>query len=298
MDQAEQLRIMMKQKDFIFPQSLPRLISISSGKGGVGKTNIVVNLALALAKLGKKVLILDADMGLANVNILLGLVCSYNIEHLLKREKKIEDILVTGPGGINILPASSGFLEIGRLPETQQLFLLNELHQVLKRIDILLIDTAAGISANVVYFNLAAEENVVIITPEATSLADAYALIKILFTEHKKRYFSILVNAARNNQEAEEVYKKITKVVHHFLGEPILDYLGFIPYDGRIGEAVRQQRAVLDLFPQARCSRYFLEVARLLNEKKTLPVLGPKRLALLGHWPSPSLRGGKRGGEN
>ncbi len=169
----------------------------------------------------------------------------------MKREKKIADILVTGPGGINILPASSGFLEISRLPETQQLFLLNELHQVLGTIDILLIDTAAGISANVVYFNLAAEENVVIITPEATSLADAYALIKILFTEHNKKFFSILVNAARNNREAEEVYNKISKVVHHFLGEPILDYLGFIPYDGRIGEAVRQQRAVLDLFPQA-----------------------------------------------
>lgn len=298
MDQAEQLRLMMKEKDFIPPDKFPRLISISSGKGGVGKTNIVVNLALALAKLGKKVLIFDADMGLANVNILLGLVCPYNVEHLLKREKKIEDILVTGPGGINILPASSGFLEIGRLPESQQLFLLNQLCQVMRRVDILLIDTAAGLSPNVIYFNLAAEETVVVITPEATSLADAYALIKILFTAHSKNYFAILVNAARNTQEAEEVYKKIKKVVHHFLGKPILDYLGFIPLDRHIGEAVRQQRAVLDLFPQARCSRYFLEVARLLNEKKMPPAMTSKGLSLWEHWRSPGLRKGDLGGEN
>ncbi len=281
MDQAENLRIMMQKRVFNLTDKLPRLISISSGKGGVGKTNIVVNLALALAKLGQKVLILDADMGLANVNILLGLVCPYNIEHLLRREKRIEDILVNGPGGINILPASSGFLEMGRLPESQQLFLLNELEKVLTAIDILLIDTAAGISANVVYFNLKAEEIVIVITPEATSLADAYALIKILFTEHRKNHFTILVNSARNSQEAEGVYQKIKKVVHHFLGEPILEYLGFIPFDSRIGEAVRQQRAVLDLFPQARCSRYFLEVARLLKEKKTTPLLA-ERKSLLG----------------
>ncbi|MGQ9694872.1 MAG: MinD/ParA family protein [Thermodesulfobacteriota bacterium] len=298
MDQAEQLRIMMAQKDFIPHDKFPRLISISSGKGGVGKTNIVVNLALALAKLGKKVLILDADMGLANVNILLGLVCPYHIEHLLKGEKKIEDILIAGPGGINILPASSGFLEIGRLPEPQQVFLLNELHQVLKTVDILLIDTAAGISANVIYFNLAAEENVVVITPEATSLADAYALIKILFTEHKKNYFAILVNAARNNREADDVYKKIKKVVHHFLGPLILDYLGFIPLDSRMGEAVRQQRAVLDLFPHARCSRYFFEVARLLSEKKTTSLMAQKKLSLRGYWRSTGLRRGTAGGEN
>ncbi|MGB9697788.1 MAG: MinD/ParA family protein [Thermodesulfobacteriota bacterium] len=298
MDQAEQLRIMMNKQTFISPDKFPRLISISSGKGGVGKTNIVVNLALALAKLRKKVLIFDADMGLANVNILLGLVCPYNIEHLLKREKKMEDILVAGPEGINILPASSGFLEIGRLPESQQHFLINELHQVMKAVDILLIDTAAGISANVVYFNLAAEETIVVLTPEATSLADAYALIKILFAEHGKKNFSILVNAARNSQEAEEVFKKITKVVHHFLGDLTLDYLGFIPFDSRIGEAVRQQRAVLDLFPQARCSRYFLEVARLLDKKKTVHVLAGRESLFWRPGQNFGFRGGKIGGEN
>ncbi len=298
MDQAEQLRMMMNKQTLMSPERFPRLISISSGKGGVGKTNIVVNLALALAKMQKKVLIFDADMGLANVNILLGLVCPYNIEHLLTREKKIEDILLAGPAGINILPASSGFLEIGRLPEIQQHFLLNELHRVVRAVDILLIDTAAGISANVVYFNLAAEETIVVITPEATSLADAYALIKILFTEHSKRNFSILVNAARNSQEAEGVFKKIKKVVHHFLGDPTLDYLGFIPFDSHIGEAIRRQRAVLDLFPQARCSRYFFEVARLLEEKKTVPVLAERRNFFGRLKQNFGFRGGKIGGEN
>jgi len=298
MAQAEQHRIMMNKQTLMRQDRYPRLISISSGKGGSGKTNIVVNLALALAKMQQKVLIFDADMGIANVNVLLWLVCPYNIEHLLKREKKIEDILVTGPGGINILPASSGFLEIGRLPETQQLFLLKELQQVMRGVDILLIDTAAGISANVVYFNLAAEETIVVITPEATSLADAYALIKILFTEHSKRNFSILVNAARHSQEAEGVFKKIKKVVHHFLEDPTLDYLGFIPFDSHIGEAIRRQRAVLDLFPQARCSRYFLEVARLLEEKKTVPILAERRNFFGRLKQNFGFRGGKIGGEN
>jgi flagellar biosynthesis protein FlhG len=150
------------------PADSPQVISISSGKGGVGKTNIVANLALALTRLGKRVLVLDADLGLANIDILLGLTPRYTIEHLLTGQKRLQDILVSGPEGMMILPAGSGIPELADLNEGQKLFLLNEMDQLSQRIDLLLIDTGAGISTNVLYFNLAAQESIIIIA-EPTS---------------------------------------------------------------------------------------------------------------------------------
>jgi len=233
----------------------------------VGKTNVVANLALAFTRLQKRVLVLDADLGLANINILLGLVPRYTIEHLLLREKSVSDILIKGPGGMSIIPASSGVLELVDLNESQKIFLLNELDLLAETVDILLIDTAAGISANVLYFNLTAEESIVIATPEPPSITDAYALIKVLSTKHKKKKFTILINSVRNGQEAKEVYKKISMAVDRFLGSLSLDYLGFIPFDESLPKAVKQQRAVLELYPQAISSRSFMELARTLLEK-------------------------------
>jgi len=281
MDQAEGLRTLMekskdeknscpvfsdKKGESIYPKG-PRVISVSSGKGGVGKTNVVANLALAFTRLQKRVLVLDADLGLANINILLGLVPRYTIEHLLLREKSVSDILIKGPGGMSIIPASSGVLELVDLNESQKIFLLNELDLLAETVDILLIDTAAGISANVLYFNLTAEESIVIATPEPPSITDAYALIKVLSTKHKKKKFTILINSVRNGQEAKEVYKKISMAVDRFLGSLSLDYLGFIPFDESLPKAVKQQRAVLELYPQAISSRSFMELARTLLEK-------------------------------
>ncbi len=165
------------------------MISVGSGKGGVGKTNVVANLAFAFTRLGKKVLVFDADLGLANIDVLLGLTPKYTIQHLLDRQKSVFEILTKGPGGMSILPASSGVLELVDLDESQKIFLLNELDLVAETVDILLIDTAAGISSNVLYFNMAAEESIVVVTPEPTSITDAYALIKILSTKYTKRTF-------------------------------------------------------------------------------------------------------------
>ncbi|MDI6753025.1 MAG: MinD/ParA family protein [Thermodesulfobacteriota bacterium] len=259
--------IFAEQKDEALYLKWPRVISVSSGKGGVGKTNIVVNLAFAFTQMQKRVLVLDADLGLANINILLGLIPRYTIEHLLLREKSVSDILIKGPGGMSIIPASSGVLELVNLSESQKIFLLNELDLLAESVDILLIDTAAGISANVLYFNLTAKESILIATPEFTSITNTLALIKVLSAKNKKKKFTILINFVRNGKEAKEVYNKISLAVDRFLGSLSLDYLGFIPFDESLPKAVKQQRAVLELYPQAISSRSFMEVARTLAEK-------------------------------
>jgi flagellar biosynthesis protein FlhG len=279
MDQAEGLRNMINGTPVAFkalrsnssasppPANSPQVISISSGKGGVGKTNIVANLALALTRLGKQVLILDADLGLANIDILLGLTPRYTIEHLLTGQKRLQDILVPGPEGMVILPAGSGIPELADLNEGQKLFLLNEMDQLSQRIDVLLIDTGAGISANVLYFNLAAQESIIIITPEPTSLTDAYALIKVLATRHQKKHFMVLANAVANEAEGKEVFRKISLVADRFLGSVSLDYLGFIPLDEHVLKAVRKQKAVLELFPQSPAGKSFMTLSQRLLDR-------------------------------
>jgi len=248
----------------------PRVISVTSGKGGVGKTNVVVNLALAFTRLGKKVLVLDADLGLANIDILLGLTPRYTVEHLLGREKSFSEILIEGPGGMRILPASSGVSSLVDLNETQKLFLLDEIDFMAESIDVLLIDTGAGISSNVLYFNMAAQDSIVIATPEPTSMTDAYALIKVLSARCQKKNFMILVNFVSDEEEARGVFKKISKVADHFLKSLSLDYLGFIPFDEKLPLAVRHQRPVLEIFPAAPSSRRFEDMARTLFERPSL----------------------------
>lgn len=242
-------------------RNVPKVICITSGKGGVGKTNIVANLAFALCRQGKRVMILDADLGLANIDILLGLAPKYTIRHVFSGEKTISEILVEGPGGMRIMPASSGVQELTELSESQKLFLLNELDGLRSSIDIMFIDTGAGISSNVVYFNLAAQERVIVATPEPTSIADAYALIKVLFTRHDTKRFSVLVNQAHTPSEAQQVFKKLAMVADRFLGSLSLDYWGFIPYDANVPRAVRQQRAVVELYPEASSSKQFRDLA-------------------------------------
>jgi len=279
MDQAEGLRNMVNGTPVDFKalreaptaslpsENSPQVISISSGKGGVGKTNIVANLALALTRLGKRVLVLDADLGLANIDILLGLTPRYTIEHLLTGQKRLQEILVPGPEGMVILPAGSGIQELADLNEGQKIFLLNEMDQLSQRIDVLLIDTGAGISSNVLYFNLAAQESIIIITPEPTSLTDAYALIKVLATRHQKKHFIILANAVAHEPEAMEVFRKISLVADRFLGSVSLDYLGYIPRDEHVLRAVRKQKAVLELFPQSPAGKSFMILSQRLLDR-------------------------------
>ncbi|MEN6441081.1 MAG: MinD/ParA family protein [Syntrophobacter sp.] len=246
-----------------------RVISVSSGKGGVGKSNVVINLALAFDQMGLRVLIMDADLGLANIDVLLGLAPKYNLSHVLNGTKRIDEVLVRGPGRTKIMPASSGVQELTKLTDEQKLLLLEMFEGMETEIDILLVDTSAGISDAVLYFNLAAHEKIVVVTPEPTSLTDAYALIKVLYSKYGERYFRILVNSAPSEAAGKAIFAKISKVADHFLDGLSLDYLGAIPHDVMITKAVLQQRALLEVFPDAAASRAFGVVADTI--RKTQP---------------------------
>jgi len=237
-----------------------RTVTIASGKGGVGKTNVVANLAIALRKMGKEVMILDADLGLSNVDILLQLAPRFNIQHVIRGEKKLGEVIVEGPYGIKVLPASSGVQELTHLDSLQRVRLLDEFEAYDKDIDILLIDTSAGISENVAFFCVASREIVIITSPEPTAIADAYALIKVLFTRYQEKEFQILVNSARSEADAKEVYRKLAMAADRFLNVS-LDYIGFLPYDKSVQDAVRAQKPFLEMFPNKAASLAIEELA-------------------------------------
>ncbi len=237
-----------------------QVIAVTSGKGGVGKTNVVANLALALAQTGKRVMVLDADLGLANLDVLLGLVPAYTLEHVLAGEKRLDEIILAGPSGVQILPASSGIQDLTALTSDQQQLLRDAFDRLAQDVDVLLIDTGAGISSNVLFFAVAAQEIMVVASPEPTSITDAYALMKVLSSRFSEKRFRLLVNMVRRREEGPEVYRKIGLVADRFLNISI-DYVGAIPADDYVPMAVRRQRAVLELFPQAPASREFQRLA-------------------------------------
>jgi flagellar biosynthesis protein FlhG len=229
-DQAGTLRVMAQSGD---PESSTKVIAVTSGKGGVGKTNVVANLAFALTKLRKRVLVVDADLGLANLDILLGLTPRYTIEHLFQGTKSLRDIVIEGPGGMRILPASSGVQHLTELSAEQKLAFLAEVDSLEEPVDVMLIDTGAGISSNVLYFVLAAQDVVVVTCPEPTAITDAYALMKVLAREHDHRKFQLVVNSANSAQEAEMTFQKLNRATQQFLDISI-NLLGWIPYDAHV----------------------------------------------------------------
>jgi flagellar biosynthesis protein FlhG len=244
-----------------------KTIAVTSGKGGVGKTNIVANLAIPLRKLGKEVLILDADLGLSNIDVLFQLTPRYNLQHVINGEKRLEDIVVEGPYGIKVIPASSGIQELTALSEFQRLRILEAFESFRHKIDVLLIDTAAGISENVAFFCITAQEIIVVVSPEPTSITDAYALIKVLFTRYQEKDFHILVNLVKNSREAMEVFKRLSIVADRFLNLS-LNYLGYIPVDESIQKAVRAQRAFVEMYPECPASKKLYEIAPKLLERE------------------------------
>jgi len=253
------------------PAASPRVISIASGKGGVGKTNLTANLAYSLAKAGQRVLVLDADLNLANIDVLLGLTPKYNLHHVFRGEKSLTEVMVEGPGGMLILPASSGIMELSRLTEEQRLYFLSEMEDLGQQVDLLLIDTAAGINENVVYFNLAAQERIILLTPEPTSLTDAYALIKVLSSKYGVKKFRVVVNMALSEKEAVGVFRKLTLVIDQFLDSLSLDYLGHIPYDDLLIKSVRAQRLVSELHPKSAASKMFVGLAHRIAGENPEP---------------------------
>ncbi len=234
---------------------IPRVIAVTSGKGGVGKTNLVSNLAVAFSKLGKKVLILDADLGLANIDIIFGLRPEFNIGHVLSGEKELPEIIVETKTGIRIIPAGSGLEDLTALTEGQKLHLLSEFEALEDLVDIVLIDTGAGISSNVIYFNLAADECIIVATHEPTSITDAYAMMKVMCNHHGARRYKLLVNMVKSEKEAKEVYLTLSQAVDRFLNNAVVEYLGYIPQDEKLKEAVLNRKTVMELYPNSPASK-------------------------------------------
>lgn len=257
MDQALTLR---KMNEVSGESSCARVIAVSSGKGGVGKTNSSVNLAVAFSRMGRKVLLVDADVGLGNVDVLLGLAPRYDIGHLLRGERMMEEVLVDGPEGVKILPAASGVAELTDLTPEQRLAMGSHLESLNEGIDVMIVDTGAGISRNVLYFNASAQEIVVVVSPEPTSLTDAYALMKVLNRKHGETSFKLLVNQVPNRKAATEVYRKISLAAERFLNISV-DYVGCVLADENVPRSVIRQKPVMELYPDSASSRCFAEIA-------------------------------------
>lgn len=253
------------------PGSNTRVIAITSGKGGVGKTSIVGNLGYAFAKIGKKVLILDADLGLGNLDVLLGLAPKFNLSHVILGEKSIEEILIEGPGKMKILPASSGIQELTSLTTGQKIQILKQLDGLIDSVDILFIDTAAGISSNVMDFNATAQEVVVVVSPEPTSITDAYALMKVLSLKYSGKTCKLMVNMVRRPEEGREVFRQLQLVTDRFLDISI-DYLGYIMFDEKVTQGVKSQRIVSELYPDSEASLCFKDITRKVSNMPSMNI--------------------------
>ena len=274
MDQAKTLRELNgppSSQPGVAGDHVTCVYSVSSGKGGVGKTAVVANTAYALAKLGKNVLILDADLGLANIDVVFGISPLYNLNNFFSGEQELQQIMVDGPLGIKILPAGSGIQNFTNLDSRQKLRLLDGLDAIQNHFDFVLIDTEAGISENVTYFNTAAQEIVVITTPEPTAITDAYALMKLLSTQYHEKNFNLVVNQIINEDDALDVYRKLTMVANRYLDISI-DYLGSIPDDRQMVESIRKQKVISELFPQSKITQAFRQLAGRICSEPTQAV--------------------------
>ncbi len=269
LDQAETLRSLTRNfsqspLQTAVPERTTRVVSVTSGKGGVGKTAVAANVAFALARAGQKVLIIDADLGLANMDVVFGLSPRYNLNHFFAGERSLEEIVVEGPEGIKILPAGSGVQATTHLSAEQKLRLMDGMESFNGAFDLVLIDTEAGISENVTYFNVAAQEILVVTSPEPTAITDAYALMKLLSIKFHEKRFNLVVNSVKDEDEALGVYRKLTMVSNRYLDISI-DYLGCIVFDKRMREAISRQKVMVDLFPRTRAANGFEALAHNLT---------------------------------
>lgn len=244
-----------------------RVISVTSGKGGVGKSNIVVNLAIALRRMGERVLILDGDFGLANIDILLNLSPEATVSDVVNGEAQLRDIVCRSHHGVHVLPSSSGILGIDGLNQSAKSRITEELEELDFEYDTLIIDTAAGISSDVVWLNSTADDVVVVATPEPTSITDAYAMMKVLNQQYKIKNVKLLVNQVKNAEEGLKVYNRIAEVTDRFLHLGI-DYLGSTSYQRNLSEAVRQRRPLIVGEPDGLFSRNIKDIAGAIHRNR------------------------------
>lgn len=238
-----------------------QVVAVTGGKGGVGKTNVSVNLSVALAAMGRRVILMDADLGLANVDILLGVRPSRTIADLLAGECSIKDVLVDAPGGIKIVPAGSGIQSLVSLNAHEHAELVHAFTEIEDQLDTLIIDTAAGISDSVVSFVRAAQEVLVVVCDEPTSITDAYGLIKLLNRDYGMNRFRVLANMVRSEQEGRNMFGKLTTVTDRFL-DVALQYVGSIPYDESVRQSVKRQEPVFTAFPRSKAALAYSQLAQ------------------------------------
>lgn len=239
-----------------------RVITITSGKGGVGKTHTTVNLGLALVRMGKRVLLLDGDLGLANINILLGFQPQKTLQQVIEGKATLREVIVSDESGLDIIPAASGIPEMTSLSEDERVSLVHAFDDLADNYDYLLVDTAAGIGDNVLYFNCAAEQILVVIGPEPTSITDAYALIKVLATRSGRKEFDVLVNRATPGSDGKSTFAQLAQATDHFLNVS-LKYLGSVSNDESVSQAVVKQRPFLALYPSTKAS---VDIQRLAKK--------------------------------
>lgn len=241
-----------------------KIICISSGKGGVGKTSFSVNIATALAQNSKKVLLIDGDLGLANVDVVLGLNVRHTIRETIEEGRDLAKSLVEIIPGFHVLPASSGVPEMANLSHEEQDFLTSSLEDIIDQFDFVLVDTAAGIGESVLWFNSWAHKSIIIISPDPTSLTDAYALIKVLHTRHNKDHFHLMINSVKSKKEGTAVFDNLSMVLEKFLNIKPLS-LGAIPQDSNVAMAIRKQKPFFVTAPDCRASRAITEIAARIS---------------------------------
>ncbi len=253
-DQAEQLRELMRARNNGSGGSKTRIIAVTSGKGGVGKTNLSINLALAYARLGKKVIVMDADLGLANVNVVLGIIPKYNLYHLIRKQKNLQDILLDTNYGIQIIAGASGFSKIANLSDDEREHFIEELGG-LSDADVIIIDTSAGVSHNVLDFVAAADEALIVTTPEPTAITDAYGIIKIIATEidNMNLGLKLIVNRVKSVTEGKKVSERVISIAGQFLNLKV-DYLGYVYDDPIVGASVLKQKPFMVVDPNSKAA--------------------------------------------
>lgn len=254
-DQASGLRRMVD------PNQPVRAIAVTGGKGGVGKTNVSVNLGVAMSAAGHKVVLLDADLGLANIDVLLGLHPEYDISHVLSGERSLEEVMVEGPAGLRVIPGASGIKALAQMGPAEHTGIIRAFSEMSGQVDTLIVDTAAGISDTVLSFSRASHEIVVVVCDEPASMTDAYAIIKLLNRDYGHHRFRILANMVRSAQEGRELYNKMCRVADRYL-DVMLSYMGAVPYDDNLRKAVRSQRPVVQAYPRSRVAQSFRSLAK------------------------------------
>lgn len=271
MDQAQQLRNIIKMNHY--QQHAARVITITSGKGGVGKSSVSVNLAIELCKLGKRVIIWDADFGLANVEVMLGIRPAYTLADLMYRGKTLREIIAIGPENVGFISGGSGIQELVNLSKDQIINMSQYLYELDELADIIMIDTSAGIADNVIEFLIASSEILLVATPEPTSITDAYALLKTLNQklDHmtEKPDIKMIANRVNSIKEGKELFQKLDTVIQKFLDIKV-GYLGAIPQDIHVEKAIMQQRPISIAYPKVKASEAISDLAKMINENEII----------------------------